>query len=1398
MKKILSLCMICMMLLTLAPLAAFADYADGQNCGSCGHYHWDSYCCGSCGRCTEDCRSDCYEYSHCHSCGECFSEMRENEYCTECWNCIDCGENEHCKYCGECGREICDGCNVCEDCLSTNGAICPHCSACLRCLYSGEGFEEDEMCKTCRGTLACCLETVCQECHSSCDKCKSEEDFCAVCKVCIDCVTDGVLCQVCGTCKDCWSGDHCTECNNCAYEYHDTCEMCEECAEKDDRICEKCGSCGFCKDWEPSDICPNCHACPEEYDRRCEDGEHCNLCWEWICENCNQCSYEGNTLCEGCGDYCSSCEIFCDDCEKCEECCRNTSEENGCYHDICVESSDWNDPSHRCQSCENCFEEDEMCDACSLCAECCFNESQRNGCDHGICVESADWDADDHRCSRCGDCFEENEFCPECSYCLDCCLNNADLAGCVHGICIESNEWRTHFCGQHGGCVEVLCDICGGCAGCCDKTRVQQNCTHTHVCPGSSGWSKHFCKTCNKCFAPNELCQYCGKCLTCCKAATPCSCGNDICPSDPKWIDHYCTSHGTCFSKCAHGAHTHTPGSTYVQEDTNRHYQTCTICGMAMNRNRHRFGEWVRESFSVSPIEGNIAIVHSNCLDCGYFWRKTSSVSSACVNGTCEGSEVLAYDTTHHWRQCSRCGDIKTNTKTTHDFSTNPYACGALNCYYKKIAAPGIDTVGGQDLEWDYLTYVNGKEKYYAADEFTAIFGEKLIIPYTLLCGENVKMSIIDPETGMKIIPQQMVSYTKDSVVMDFQTPQFQTQFENQYGKCGRYEFILRAHNELGNYEAYYNSDVRFFINLPHETDEWQMNETQHWKICSNSKCPDGGMRVNIGAHDWRHGDACVSCGRIRPVRITWQTADPKPTYRHGRDDENFVKLSVKARGSNLTYQWYKASYDANGDVKLYKALDITEDPVNGHAGTKTDTLTVGLYDAMCGEVLRYEDEFMFACVVTGDGGTVQSKPICITPQHDTSSYEYRNSVAYTGSRTDRHMVLCKNCHEEFYLQSHTPGYWKTTKEPTVDAEGEQTYFCADCGLTRQKQSIPKLAAPHTHNFTVVAHDSIAHWNTCSDETCGRSDNSYVRHTYSDWGTVTAPTTSAPGLKKRICSQAGCWNEQTAPIAALTHKCSFVNSSYVHDETSHWLECESPDCSEKLRVIPHHYRQMVFPKKPTLTEEGIGHHVCDVCLYEEEVTIPKLEAAPALRLTNQNGEHRIYATNGGQSAWLWIGSYRKGRMIDLKKTPIRKIDFPVVDMPLSSTELNTAGADEIRAFMFSYNGMIRPLLPMTSLVLLPDSVEEKALRLYNENGIYRVYASGGGQSATVYVGSYRKGRMIDVKQQILDKTNPVLNSSVADLQLNITGADEIRAFIFSDPQKLLPALPSESLTIPVH
>ena len=126
---------------------------------------------------------------------------------------------------------------------------------------------------------------------------------------------------------------------------------------------------------------------------------------------------------------------------------------------------------------------------------------------------------------------------------------------------------------------------------------------------------------------------------------------------------------------------------------------------------------------------------------------------------------------------------------------------------------------------------------------------------------------------------------------------------------------------------------------------------------------------------------------------------------------------------------------------------------------------------------------------------------------------------------------------------------------------------------------------------------------------------------------------------------------------------------------------------------------MVFPKKPTLTEEGIGHHVCSVCLYEEEVTLSKLTEEPVMQLFEKNGEYCIHASNGGLSAYVWIASYKNGRIIDVKKEFIRYTDMPVLDASVGTLELNISDADEIRAFMFSYDNKIKPLLPMARLKL---------------------------------------------------------------------------------------------------
>ena len=97
------------------------------------------------------------------------------------------------------------------------------------------------------------------------------------------------------------------------------------------------------------------------------------------------------------------------------------------------------------------------------------------------------------------------------------------------------------------------------------------------------------------------------------------------------------------------------------------------------------------------------------------------------------------------------------------------------------------------------------------------------------------------------------------------------------------------------------------------------------------------------------------------------------------------------------------------------------------------------------------------------------------------------------------------------------------------------------------------------------------------------------------------------------------------------------------------------------------------------------------------VTIPKLTEEPVLQLSDKKGEYHIHASNGGLSAWVWAASYKNGRMIDVKREVIRKIDTPVLDISVSDLGLNISGADEIRAFMLHYNKTIKPLLPASRL-----------------------------------------------------------------------------------------------------
>ena len=67
-----SILMCIVMLVGILPVQVHADWEDGMECWYCCHYHWDEYCCGLCGACSEECTNGgCYLSTHCSECGAC-------------------------------------------------------------------------------------------------------------------------------------------------------------------------------------------------------------------------------------------------------------------------------------------------------------------------------------------------------------------------------------------------------------------------------------------------------------------------------------------------------------------------------------------------------------------------------------------------------------------------------------------------------------------------------------------------------------------------------------------------------------------------------------------------------------------------------------------------------------------------------------------------------------------------------------------------------------------------------------------------------------------------------------------------------------------------------------------------------------------------------------------------------------------------------------------------------------------------------------------------------------------------------------------------------------------------------------------------------------------------------
>ena len=1023
-NSLLSMLLAIVMVLGLLPamsITAFAgDYEDGESCPYCGSYNWGDWKCDGCGGCSADSgRTSCYEEHHCQDCGKCLWDA--DEYCESCLTCWDCAKEDgtHCEACYKEDFDICSECGLCETCIEEMEV---HCIDCFECVLGG---------------LSMCDKEHPGGAHVHCIGC-AEEWVCGNCDKCFICDQDA-FCEECGNCIECqMGGAHCLNCAKCVASeggYVDGSEdetdgytFCYDCLKGAGWICPECDEFTANDEW--------CDWCGQE--------THCKECAEeFICPQCDQCIV-------GLGVE------FCDECGWCEECCRSVTEMFDCVHNLCTESSDYEE--HLCSECGNCPDYEDVCEDCGRCVEC----AEDYHCDHELCPDSADYYDEGHYCEECGECFDFDEICEFCNFCFDC-AENMELH-CQCGYCSEGNpdyEDESHLC---PGCGEALvcegyefCDDCGLCEDCADS---ETHCEHG-ICVESIDWEDHFCISCEECPGSDERCEYCGMCEACIESEDY-HCEHGACPDDPAGCD-----------ECAACTHVYT--TVPAGNNSHGHWNVCTKCG--------KHGPTETHTPQLVTVTAPNAATKTNgegkyvCEDCGYIIE----------TGVVIPYEVPAHDHVYSASGlCTVCGkrcegmwfarQPKNVTVTVPDvgleeqlgmtvaFTVKPRDAKGhteedFGYYWEAGYVKADNTCNFQPVEDASRSHLVPKEIRESNPDFFQQSTLILSVPTDICCGSiRVRCWV-----GL---------YNEETDDYDYYM------YSAEADLIGRHSY---------KYQPLDDGGVQYFPLTPGGSNTIHHTSAQHQKICVGESCYEtqgAPAAHNYNGWQWQYAAStehtglkyrvCRDCGYKDYVVIPKLDASHVHNFKYKYDDKVHwqecsgcgAKQVLDAEGNPVTFPEGMEPEDS-----VYKSSHIYGDwvetlaPTESVKGEETATCKV------CGYAIKrdvdvvphthafydYDEYFQYAFVEAFDGWHVTK---------DTKGNPISGDLYYAGEKVlggdeTGHWFYCKGemCEQKGYLHPHRMSTWNVVDLPTATTNGAAYGECLDCGFWSTKP-IPKGGYP--------------------------------------------------------------------------------------------------------------------------------------------------------------------------------------------------------------------------------------------------------------------------------------------------------------------------------------------------
>ena len=219
--------------------------------------------------------------------------------------------------------------------------------------------------------------------------------------------------------------------------------------------------------------------------------------------------------------------------------------------------------------------------------------------------------------------------------------------------------------------------------------------------------------------------------------------------------------------------------------------------------------------------------------------------------------------------------------------------------------------------------------------------------------------------------------------------------------------------------------------------------------------------------------------------------------------------------------------------------------------------------------------------------------------QVESDSHEHSFSKEWTSNATDHwHAATCGHDEEVSGKAAHTFGEWKTTLEPTEEADGKKERTCTVCSY-KEEQSIAKLE--HTHTFAETwTSDEANHWHvaTCehTEEVSGKA-----AHTFGEWKVTKNATCTEKGSRECTCTV--CKYEETEEIAATGHSYSL---EWSKDLTNHWHAATCEHTEEVSGKAAHTFGEWNVTKLSTFDTNGEKERTCTVCSYNEKKIISKI------------------------------------------------------------------------------------------------------------------------------------------------------------------------------------------------